>query len=273
MVSAVAALYEPDGVPAGGILVLQGEQYLGKTNWFNNLVSDHVKDCIKSGISIDPSDRDSKRTALSYWLVELGELIGSLQKKTQDPMKAFLTSNTDVFRLPYARADSRFKRRTVFCGTVNELKFLRDHTGNRRFFTIACQRINHTHGLDMQQIWAETKVLYDTGEKWFLSKEEFEELNVQNEEHELIDPLREKIDVLYEWEKYNPDDTSNRRLTATQVLEEMGYRNPSRGLTTSLGSILSTRIPTTGTKKLNGSRTYYMPALKNNPIADLWDRT
>lgn len=238
MIGAIAAVYQPDGVSAALVLVLQGEQYLGKTNWFKNLVSGPARKYAKDGLMLDPKDKDSVYICVQHWLVELGEIQSTFKKSDLDALKAFITSDRDIIRLPYGKAYSRFPRQTVFFGSVNEESYLADKTGNRRFATIACKNINHTHGLDMQQVWAELKCLYDLGESWYLSDDELSRLNEENTNHEVIDPIEEKILSYYEWDRYSPSSEDVVWKNATQVLEDVGYRQIDKGTATRAGAIV-----------------------------------
>lgn len=222
MISAIAALYEEDGIAASGMLVLSGRTNLGKTNWFKNLLPRDQQFMLKDGMSIDPHKRDSLMPCLEHWLVELGEIDATFKKSDLAALKAFITCNRDVLRLPYLPANSRFPRRTIFFGSVDKKEFLRDPAGNRRFWTVECLEIDHTHGLDMQQIWAEIKVLYDNSEKWHLNPEEFNLLQQSNKNFEVINPLEEKL-----LKKYNWQTEINDWQTATEILENMGYIKPT----------------------------------------------
>lgn len=239
MLSAVAAAYEPNGTSSGGILVFQGAQYIGKTNWFKHLLPPDQHSLLKDGMSLDTHNKDSVMYCLSHWLVELGELASTFRNDL-DALKAFITCDRDILRLPYAASSSTFPRRTVFFGSVNESKFLKDQTGNRRFWTVPCISINHTHGLYMQQIWAEFKVLYDNGDSWHLDKEEFELLNEANEEHELTDPMKERIIKFYDWSL-----PITKWKSATEILEEIGYKANAHSDATRCGNIIL---------KLNGNQ-------------------
>lgn len=234
MVTAIAAAHEPYGISAGGMLVLQGEQYLGKTHWFKNLVPKEMRHVIKDGLHLDVKNKDSMIYCFSRWLVELGEIQETFKASGLNGLKAFVTADMDLLRVPYGQNFSSFPRSTVFFGSVNEKNFLFDQTGNRRFWTVSCKKINHSHDLDMQQIWAEFKVLYDNGERWHLDKEEFEALNEKNMEHEFIDPMQEKLAVFYDW-----DMECKNWKTSTQVLEEMGYRNIGKSEATKCGNALA----------------------------------
>ena len=64
--------------------------------------------------------------------------IEKLEKFNPGTVKAFLSSEKDLYRPPYARAEVEVVRRTVFVGTTNEDDFLRDLTGNRRYAVVEC---------------------------------------------------------------------------------------------------------------------------------------
>lgn len=230
MISAVAAAHRAGGISAGGMIVFQGEQYLGKTNWFKNLVPLEMRSVIKDGLNLDIKDKDSKIYCFSRWLVELGELQATFKASGLEGLKAFITADMDMLRVPYGQNFSSFPRSTVFFGSVNEKNFLHDPTGNRRFWTICCLAINHTHGLDMQQIWAEFKYWYDEGEGWYLTQEELEQLNEVNTAHEFIDPMAERLHTFYDW-----DLPAENFKTATQILEDMGYKNIGKSEATRVG--------------------------------------
>lgn len=225
MISAVAAAYEPNGVAAGGVLVLQGEQNLGKTKWFKSLAPEHL-DVLQDGLQLKPDDRDSVKQAVSYWLVELGELDATFKKSDIAALKAFLTRKNDVMRRAYARLESDYARRTIFFGSVNPREFLHDPTGNRRYWTIECAAIDHSHNMDMQQVWAEVFSLYDAGESWYLSNDEMAALNNSNEDFQVIDPIQERLMSKLEWDT---DPSSWRWVTATDLLIELGIDRPTQG--------------------------------------------
>ena len=112
MVSCVAAVFNPDGISAHGVLVLQGDQYLGKTKWMKSLAPKELG-VIKDGITLNPSDKDSVMQCVRNWIVELGELDATFRKSDIASLKSFITSDRDVLRRPYARLESEFARRPV----------------------------------------------------------------------------------------------------------------------------------------------------------------
>jgi putative DNA primase/helicase len=228
LLSAVAGLYEEHGVYAGGVLVLQGQQYTGKTAWFKSLVPKSTGlEVLAEGVTLRPDDKDSVYHAISHWLVELGELDATFRKADIAQLKSFLTKTKDTIRLPYAERESNFVRRTVFFASVNETNFLNDPTGSRRFWTLPCEGINYNHGINMQQLWAEVAEMYRGGDTWILTKEEDAMLNEHNIQFQGIDPIEERIRDYYAWEAPK-DRVIIDRQNATAVCISIGILNPSR---------------------------------------------
>lgn len=238
MISACAAAFNPQGVSAHGVLVLQGGQYLGKTMWFKSLVPSELR-VIQDGLSLRPDDRDSVKQAVSFWLVELGELDATFRKSDIAALKAFITRDRDVMRRAYARNESQYARRTVFFASVNPREFLHDPTGNRRYWTVSCVAINHSHGLDMQQVWAEVyERFYQQGASWFLSPEEMAMLNDHNRDYEVIDPIEERLSSRLDWEE--PQTLWSWR-SATDVMQDLGFDKPSKADVTQCGHLIAAR--------------------------------
>ena len=223
-VSAIAGAYNRDGVSAHGVLVFQGAQYLGKTAWFKSLVPRDLS-LLKDGLLLRPDDKDSVKQACSYWMVELGELDSTFRRSDIAALKAFITNDTDVFRKPYAKRESRFARRTVFFGSVNPKEFLHDATGNRRYWTIECEKLDHDHDIDMQQFWAQMRDCHAKGESHFLTPEEMDALNQHNEDFMAAEPTEEKILNAYDW---GTEPKTWRWASATEILQEVGNDRPTR---------------------------------------------
>jgi putative DNA primase/helicase len=251
LVSAVAAVCSPNGISAHGVLVFQGEQYIGKTAWFKRLVPQELG-LTADGMILKPDDKDSVGQAVSFWLVELGELDATFRKSDIAQLKAFITKDKDIFRKPYMPKPSEFSRRTVFFASVNDEAFLQDPTGNRRFWTIKCSGLRYDHEIDMQQLWAEVKTLYDAGEPWVLNAVEMQRLNASNEAFQIVDPIEEKIRQAFDWERL---DQSSNYLSLTELLHCVGVGSPDRQALNRAGAVV---------RKLNGSRK------KTRRGVDLW---
>lgn len=183
-------------VGSEGILVLQGKQGLGKTRWVKSLVPN--KSWVKTGIEIDPSDKDKVYQATKYWITELGELDGTL-KRDQAKLKAFFTESMDEYRRPYERKTGKYPRMTAFFGSVNSQQFLKDDTGNRRYWVVPCESILWEHHINLDELWGEVmyKLRVEKVPYW-LTESEKEILNKNNKEFEQKSNAETKI-----LEKYN----------------------------------------------------------------------
>jgi putative DNA primase/helicase len=217
-------------------LVLQGRQLLGKTSWFLALIPDSLlrDSVILTGHHLDPASKDSLTTAIQHWIVEMGELDSTFRKDVAR-LKGFLTSDKDKLRRPYARTNSEYQRRTVFCASVNEETFLVDPTGNSRFWTLPLVEINYQHEINMQQVFAQLAAELDRGEQWWLTPEEDAELELQNDAHRAVSALEEMIlpaldlDMSEELWLYK---------SATEVLQAIGIDKPTNPQTRECGSVL-----------------------------------
>jgi len=240
LISAVAAATLPSGFHNRGVLTLQGPQGIGKTSWVRSLIPDSIlrDNVILTGHHLDPSNRDSVTTAIKHWIVEIGELDSSF-KKDIARLKGFVTQGTDKMRRPYDRTDSEYQRRTIFCATVNEVNFLIDKTGNTRFWVIPVVSIDYSHGIDMQQVFAQLKHELEAGASWWLTPEEDVQLEALNRSHRAVSVLEEKMLDAFDFD-LPLDRWSN--LSATEVLEYLGYQKPLNTLCRDCGGILRDHI-------------------------------
>jgi putative DNA primase/helicase len=255
LLSAVAAALMPIGFHTRGVLVLQGRQLLGKTSWFLALIPDSLlrDSVILSGHHLDPANKDSMTTAIKHWIVEMGELDSSFRKDVAR-LKGFLTSDKDKVRRPYARTNSEYQRRTVFCASVNEETFLVDPTGNSRFWTLPVIEIDYQHSIDMQQAFAQLAVDLDQGAEWWLTSEEETELEVQNDAHRAVNALEEMI--LPALDSDMPEDRW-RYKSATEVLRFIGIERPTNAQCRDCGRVLRDHFG--APKKVQGIMSWKVP--------------
>lgn len=225
LISAVAAAFSRDGVVARGVLTFVSKQNLGKTYWAKRLAPRELG-VIADGLILNPSDKDSVMACVSKWIVELGEVDATFRKSDIAQLKAFISKDRDALRRPYARAESSFGRRTVFFASVNGENFLRDETGNTRWWTIHVEALNNSHTIDMQQLWAEVLALYRAGESWHLTPEELETLNDHNEEYEAINPVHDMVDKCFDWTA--PKTLWTNQMRATDIILASGFEKPTK---------------------------------------------
>ena len=260
LLSCVAAVLVPRGFKARGVLTLQGPQGCGKTSWVMSLVPDAVlsESVIKVDHHLDGNNKDSILTAVSHWIVEIGELDSSF-KKDIARLKGFLTSDQDKLRRPYARGDSEYARRTVFSATVNERNFLVDMTGNSRWWTIPVVKINFKHGIDMQQVFAQLALDFDRGETWWLTPEEEKTLELRNKDHQTVSALHERLLDVVDLEKAKVSNLP--AMTPTEVLRAIGIDRPTNAQCKECGGILRELFG--DSKRINGRDKWRIP-LRNH---------
>lgn len=259
MIGAVASACSPNGLDSAGILVLQGAQDLGKTWWFRKLVPfDQLPNVTRADAMINPHDKDSVSQVICNWLVELGELDATFKKSEIAALKSFITREYDIFRRPFAADDSKYPRRTAFVASVNPWHFLTDETGNRRFWTIECVKVNSYHDIDMQQLWAEIHEKWLKGESWKLNETEKTWLAEINEDHLAQDPLADAIMRKFDWDSHLE---YWREKTATEILEELNIQRITKAETRICADIVR-KLSGHDAKKTHRGRLLHIPPLR-----------
>lgn len=256
LVSTVAAALKPSGFRSRGVLTLQGPQSIGKTSWISALVPDPIlrENTIKLDHHLDAGSKDSLITAVSHWIVEIGELDSSFRKDVAR-LKGFLTSDKDKVRRPYGRTDSEYPRRTVFAATVNDSNFLVDATGNSRWWTIPITQINFQHGIDMQQLFAQVAVDFNAGKQWWLTPEEEKLLEEHNRSHRSISVIEERLlDAIDPGKK---DVANLPAMTATQLLLHIGIKNPTNPQSKECAAVLRSLLG--DSKRIHGANKWRIP--------------
>ena len=241
LISAVAALYRHSRETVTkyeGCLVLQGAQNAGKTSWYASLTPADTM-AIKTSFKLVPSNKDHIFTLASHWIVELGELDSTFSASEMGSLKAFMSDTVDCQRRAYGREDSELTRQTIMGASVNKPDYLVDDTGNRRWWTVPVTSVNARHGIDMQQVWAEVKLLFMNGEQWWLTEQEMNGLTMVNREFGAIVPVKELITATFEFDRMahqmslvgselKKDVRQRVRLTVTEIVMLVGLRADDR---------------------------------------------
>lgn len=166
-VAAVSRIMEP-GFKFDSVPVISGPQGIGKTTFVSLLAKGWYNDLP----SFDP--KIAAESMLGYWILELNEL-SATNRHDLEMQKSFLSAQSMTVRMAYARHPTEFRRQSVFIGTTNQTNYLKDSTGNRRFWPID-SAIPKGGAIDFEglkaavdQIWAEAFFLYQMGETALLS--------------------------------------------------------------------------------------------------------
>lgn len=170
LVAAVARVFKP-GCKFDYMLTIQGKQGIGKSAIIAKLGGPWFSDTFTT-----MQGKDAYEQVQGVWMMEVGELAG-MRKAEAETIKLYISKQTDRYRPAYGRRLQEFPRQCIFIGTTNETQFLRDTTGNRRFWVVDTPN-EPTHDLwaeltpeTVRLIWAEAVELYKAGEALYLPRE------------------------------------------------------------------------------------------------------
>ncbi len=168
--AAVARAMEP-GIKFDYVLILVGPQGVGKSTLLRLMGRDWYSDNLTSF-----DGKEAAELIQGIWINELGEL-SSLNRSESNIAKQFLSRTEDIYREPFGKRTAKYPRRCVFFGTTNESEFLKDVTGNRRFWPVAVgewqprKSVFDNLPYEVDQIWAEAFNRWRFGEPLYLSQE------------------------------------------------------------------------------------------------------
>ena len=168
--AAVSRVRNP-GVKFDTMLVLNGPQGIGKSTLIAKLAGEWFSDSLSLG---DTKDKTAAEKLQGYWIMEIGELAG-LRKAEVETLRSFLSRQNDIYRASFGHRVTPHPRQCVFFGTTNaETGYLRDTTGNRRFWPVKTTDSARLHSWELDQetvnqIWAETLLYVERGEKLYLN--------------------------------------------------------------------------------------------------------
>lgn len=169
LTAAVARVFNP-GCKFDYMLVLVGPQGIGKSHFIAKLGQRWYSDTLDL-----VAGKGAYEQLQNVWLIEMGEL-SAIKKAEIEAVKHFISKERDRFRVAYGRHVTEFPRQCVFFGTTNDREFLRDKTGNRRFWPVDVavenRRKNLWHDMDqyeIDQIWAEAVDAWKNNEHLYLN--------------------------------------------------------------------------------------------------------
>src|SRR5262245_34028023 len=197
LIAAVRRVKEP-GCKFDYILVLEGDQGVGKSTALKILArEENFSDAEILGVD----KREQQEAVQGVWIYEVAELDG-LSKSEVTRVKVFLSKTVDSARPAYGRARVDRNRRCIFVATTNESTYLRDTTGNRRFWIVPVGKIDLV-GLarDRDQLWAEAVALEAQGEPLVLHEELWAVAEAMAQSRAELDPWEDVLaSQLAKWE-------------------------------------------------------------------------
>ena len=171
------------GVKYDYMPIFVGPQGIGKSTFLSILGKDWFSDSLTTF-----EGKEAAELIQGTWINEVGELTAFTKQETQ-VIKQFLSKTDDIYRAAYGRRTEKYPRRCVFFGTSNDAEFLKDTTGNRRFWPVdvglhpAKKSVWQELPLEADQVWAEAYALWQLGEQLYLPKEVEDMARKAQEEH------------------------------------------------------------------------------------------
>ena len=246
--AAVSRIYSP-GIKFDHVLVLEGKENIGKSSALRVLGNPWFTD----SVSLIQKEADIVAKMIGNWIIELAEMQG-LRKQESEFIKGFISCQVDEQRLSYRRDPKKYPRQSVFAGTSNNMAYLLDADGNRRFWPVLCNKIDITWLRENKdQLFAEAKNIYDShiwseeepwGEKLFLEGEALEMSKGQQKMRLGTDEVLEDIiqtflinrdettmkEIFIDCLKYQPKELGNRSQTSIvgRILKKLGYEKKER---------------------------------------------
>ncbi len=195
MIAAVRRVRHP-GTKFDTLLVLEGAQGLGKSRCCKRLFGEKW---FSDALPHDLASRDAALGLLGVWGVELGE-IDQLVRTEVETVKAFLSRSTDRYRPPYGKVYIERPRQGVMVGTTNQDDYLRDTTGNRRFWPIHCDAADEDWiRVNLDQLWAEASAREAAGESIWIDDKDAQFTAKQAQSKRLVEDVW--ADAISDWLK------------------------------------------------------------------------
>lgn len=168
MLAAVARIMDP-GCKFDQMMILEGKQGSGKSSFLRALCPD--ESWFTDRVELTGDQGRFIEGVTGRWIVEIPEMSG-FSRADMDRVKSLLSAQNDHHRLAYARSTTELPRQCVLTGSTNEKEYLRDQTGNRRFWPLATGTIDvEKLKADRDQLWAEAVKRYKSGEAWMMRQE------------------------------------------------------------------------------------------------------
>ena len=225
---AMVASWLDEGEVNQAVLVLIGEQGIYKTTWFSHLLPPELRDYFRIKVNSSRVSKDDLITLSQYGLVCYEEL-DVMKPSDVNTMKSVVTMPSIDERKPYGHYTEHMPHVASFCGTGNNVQFLTDQTGNRRWLPFEVESIisPRDQPFDYEGIYSQAYALYRQGFLHYFTKAEEAALREHNRTFETPHPEQEAISTHF----HPPQDGEKGEFyTATDILNKIGY-NPALQLT------------------------------------------
>ena len=224
MIAAVRRVRDP-GCKFDHVLIFEGPQGIGKSTIFRDLAFDHW---FTDNLTIGLDPKEVIELTRGKWICELAELT-NIAKRAVESVKAFVTRQTDEARMAYGRNVLTVPRQFVLAATTNRTTYLRDETGDRRFWMVETNG-----GIDSAQ--ADLPLMLDAGGLLAVRDQLWAEAAVREAAGEEIH-LPPAIEALARREQMKRFDSDDRQQLIEDLLEGKSGFVPNDDLYASIGVI------------------------------------
>ena len=194
------------------VLILEGGQGAGKSTAVAVLASPWGAET-----HFDLGSKDGYQQLRGKWIYEIAEL-DAFNKAESNKAKAFFSALEDNYRPSYGKKSSNFPRQCVFVGTTNQDQYLKDVTGNRRYWPIRCNAISLDALREARdQLWAEALHYYRLGTPWWVSPEERNIFHHEQENRFNGDAWEEDVQEYL----YLPENLHINEITTSEILRDI----------------------------------------------------
>lgn len=198
-------------------LILYGKQGKGKSTWIRRLLPPELREYYRNGM-IDPVNKDDLLLLSTRILINMEEFEGV---RTGDiaELKRIITQENVTIRKAYDIQTKVYPRRASFIGSSNNMQFLKDISGSRRFLVIRTEKIDYRAKIDYDGVYAQVMHLLKNGYQYWFEGEEVESLNARNERHRIKDPLEENLYIYFR--QATPKDYTLKWIPAAAILSHL----------------------------------------------------
>ena len=213
---AMVASWIDEGEVNQSVLVLIGEQGIYKTTWFSHLLPPQLRDYFRIKVNSSRVSKDDLITLSQYGLVCYEEL-DVMRPSDVNTMKSVVTMPSIDERKPFGHYTEHMPHVASFCGTGNNVQFLTDVTGNRRWLPFEVESIisPRDHPFDYEGIYAQAYALYRQDYRHYFTKAEEEKLREHNRTFETPLPEQEAIAKRF---RHPAENERGDFYTATEIL-------------------------------------------------------
>ena len=202
------------------ILVLIGEQGIYKTRWFEHLLPPELSDYFNSTSSFGKMDKDEVLSLSQFGLICLDE-IDALKSEAMSRLKWAVTTKATDTRKPYAHNSERRIHIASYCGTSNNLQFIDDDSGTRRWLTFEVESIRSPfeYPIHHKEIFAQAYALYLKGFRYWFEGKETDIVQLHNQQFEVPKPEQELVSKYY---RVPAKGEACEFVSATEIMQTIG---------------------------------------------------